>query len=215
VRIIGLTGSIGMGKSTTLRLFAEVGCATWDADAAVHRLYAPGGGAVDPVEERFPGVTAPDGGVDRERLVERLQADPSGFTALEAIVHPLVRDDRAAWLETARAEGRAFAVVDVPLLFETGAHDQVEAVVVVSTGHHEQRRRVLSRPGMTPERLEHILARQTPDDEKRRRADFVIETGDGEEAAREQVRAVLAALSTPGWRSRRPDALHSGGERGE
>ena len=158
MRIIGLTGSIGMGKSTTLRLFAEEGCATWDADAAVHRLYAQGGAAVGPVEARFPGVTGADGGIDRERLLERIQADPAGFADLEAIVHPLVRDDRAAWLEAARADGRAFAVVDVPLLFETG---------------------------------------------------------DGVEAARDQVRAVLAVLSTPEWRSRRPDALHSGVERGE
>lgn len=215
MRIIGLTGSIGMGKSTTLRLFAEEGCATWDADAAVHRLYAQGGAAVGPVEARFPGVTGVDGAIDRDRLVEHLQADPHGFEALEAIVHPLVRDDRTAWLEAARAEGRAFAVVDVPLLYETGAHDQVEAVVVVSTSHHEQRRRVLARPGMTEERFEQILSRQTPDHEKRRRAHFVIETGDGIETARDQVRAVLAALSTPGWRSSRPDALHTGGERGE
>jgi dephospho-CoA kinase len=215
VRIIGLTGSIGMGKSATLRLFAEEGCATWDADAAVHRLYAPGGAAAGPVEARFPGVTGADGAIDRDKLVERLQREAQGFEALEAIVHPLVREDREAWLKRARAEDRAFAVVDVPLLFETGAHDHVEAVVVVSTSHHEQRRRVLARVGMTAERFEQILSRQTPDAEKRRRADFVIETGDGVEVARDQVRAILAALSTPGWRSTRPGALHTGGERGE
>ena len=215
MRIIGLTGSIGMGKSTTLRLFADAGCATWDADAAVHRLYAPGGAAVAPVEARFPGVTGLDGAIDRDRLVGRLQADPAGFTSLEAIVHPLVRRDREAWLEMARAEGRDFAVVDVPLLFETKAHDQVEVVVVVSAPAHEQCRRVLGRRGMTPERFDQILARQTPDAEKRRRADFVIDTGEGLETARRQVREILAVLSTPEWRSRRPDALHSGGERRE
>lgn len=215
MRIIGLTGSIGMGKSATLRLFSEAGCATWDADAAVHRLYAPGGAAVAPVEAAFPGVTGEDGGIDRAALFERLQTDPDGFGRLEAIVHPLVRADREAWLADAHAEGREFAVVDVPLLFETNAHDQVEVVVVVSAPAHEQRRRVLARRGMTPERFEHILARQTPDPEKRRRADFVIDTGEGLETARRQVREILAVLSTPEWRSRRPDALHTGGERGE
>lgn len=215
MRIIGLTGSIGMGKSTTLKLFAEAGCATWDADAAVHRLYAPGGAAVGLVEAAFPGVIGADGGIDRAVLVERLQADPDGFGRLEAIVHPLVRDDREAWLSGARSEGRDFAVVDVPLLFETSADDQVEVVVVVSAAAHEQRRRVLARRGMTADRFDQILARQTPDPEKRRRADFVIDTGDGLETARRQVREILAVLSTPEWRSRRPDALHSGGERRE
>lgn len=215
MRIIGLTGSIGMGKSTTLRLFADAGCATWDADAAVHRLYAPGGAAVGPVEAAFPGVTGADGGIDRAVLFERLQTDPDGFGRLEAIVHPLVRDDREALLKTAHAEGRDFAVVDVPLLFETNGHDQVEVVVVVSAPGHEQRRRVLARRGMTAERFEQILARQTPDHEKRRRADFVIDTGEGLETARRQVREILAVLSTPEWRSRRPDALHRPAEPGE
>lgn len=214
MRIIGLTGSIGMGKSTTLALFAEEGCATWDADAAVHRLYAPGGAAVEPVAALFPGVVD-EGGVDRGLLAERLKADTRGFERLEAVVHPLVQADRAAWLERVRAEGRAFAVVDVPLLFEAGGHEHVEAVVVVSAPQAEQRRRVLARPGMTPERLEQILARQTPDLEKRARADFVIDTGRGVEAARAQVRAVLAALADPKWRSRRRDALPKRAERGE
>ena len=215
MRIIGLTGSIGMGKSTTLRLFAEAGCATWDADAAVHRLYAPGGAAVGPVEALFPGVTSEAGGVDRAALFERLQTDPDGFQRLEAVVHPLVRADREAWLAAAHAENRAFAVVDVPLLFETNAHDQVEVVVVVSAPAHDQRRRVLARRGMTAERFEQILARQTSDEEKRRRADFVVETGHGVETARRQVGEILALLSTPGWRSRRPDALHRLAEPGE
>ncbi len=215
MRIIGLTGSIGMGKSTTLRLFAEEGCATWDADAAVHRLYAPGGAAVEPVSAQFGAVTGPDGGIDRALLFDRLQADPQGFGRLEAIVHPLVRLDREAWLEAAGIEGRSFAVVDVPLLFETDGHDQVEAIVVVSAPAHEQRRRVMARPGMTEDRFEQILARQTPDAEKRRRADFVVDTGDGVEAARRQVREILATLSTSGWRSGRSDALHRTAERGE
>lgn len=215
MRLIGLTGSIGMGKSTTLQLFADAGCATWDADAAVHRLYAPGGAAVVPVSGLFPGVIGTDGGIDRTALFERLQTDPDGFGRLEAVVHPLVRADREAWLREARAQDRAFAVVDVPLLFETDAHDQVEVVVVVSAPGHEQRRRVLARRGMTVERFEQILARQTPDEDKRRRADFVIDTGQGMETARRQVGEVLAILSTPGWRSRRPDALHRAAERGE
>lgn len=215
MRIIGLTGSIGMGKSTTLRLFADEGCATWDADAAVHRLYGPGGAAVEPVSAHFGDVTGPDGGIDRALLFDRLQTDPEGFGRLEAIVHPLVKVDREAWLEAAKAEGRSFAVVDVPLLFETGGHAQVETVVVVSAPAHEQRRRVMARPGMTEDRFRQILERQTPDAEKRRRADFVIDTGDGVETARRQVREILAVLSTPGWRSRRPDALHRTAERGE
>lgn len=215
MRTIGLTGSIGMGKSATLRLFAEEGCAVWDADAAVHRLYAPGGAGVEPVEAAFPGVTSPAGAVDRALLADRLSMDPAGFARLETIVHPLVKQDREAWLETARTEGRRFAVVDVPLLFETGGDAQVEAVVVVSAPADEQRRRVLARPGMTAERFEQILGRQLPDADKRHRADFVIDTGHGVETARRQVREVLAILSTSAWRSRRPGALHTGAERGE
>lgn len=215
MKVIGLTGSIGMGKSTTLRLFAEEGCAVWDADAAVHRLYGPGGAAVAPVEALFPGVISSGGGIDRHQLAERLRRDPGGFRELEAIVHPLVRADREGWLEQVRAAGSALAVVDVPLLFETGGDAGVDAVVVVSTSPEEQRRRVLARPGMTEARFEQILARQTPDEDKRARADFVIDTGGTVEEARDQVRVILWRLSTPDWRTQRPGALHTADEPGE
>lgn len=212
--VIGLTGSIGMGKSATLALFADEGCAVWDADAAVHRLYAPGGAAVEPVEALFPG-SARQGGIDRTVLAARLAEDPGGFARLEAVVHPLVREDRDAFLHQARAAGFAVAVVDVPLLFETGAEGQVDCVVVVSAAPDVQRRRVLDRPGMTPERFEAIMARQTPDAEKRARADFVIRTDRGFETARAEVRAVLDVLSTPDWRRGRGGGVSSGRERGD
>lgn len=212
MKIVGLTGSIGMGKSTVLAMFADAGCATWDADAAVHRLYAPGGAAVGPVEALFCGVMSDEGGIDRTALSARLRADPGGFARLEAIVHPLVRDDREAWLDHVRASGAAMAVVDVPLLFETGGDAQVDAVVVVSAPASEQRRRVLARSGMTEAKFDQILARQIPDRAKRAGADFVIDTGGTLMEARAQVDEVLAVLSTPGWRSNRSVALHSRNE---
>lgn len=213
--IVGLTGSIGMGKSATLALFAEEGCAVWDADAAVHRLYDVGGAAVDPVEAVFPGVIH-GGRVDRAQLAARLAAAAGGYARLEAVVHPLVAADRRAFFDQARAAGAEVAVVDVPLLFETGGDAQVDAVVVVSAPYAVQRERVLARPGMTPERFEEILSRQTLDADKRRRADFVIDTSRGIEVARAEVKAVLLTVLEPEWRSRRParfpGALHSGGE---
>jgi len=215
MKVIGLTGSIGMGKSTTLRLFEAEGCAVWDADAAVHRLYGPGGAAVEAVQALFPGVAMPDGGIDRPQLAQRLRAAPEGFSQLEAVVHPLVRADRAAWLAKAEAQGVAVAVVDVPLLFETGADAEVDVVVVVSAPAEIQKRRVLARPGMTQARFEQIMARQTPDADKRARADFVIETGATIEEAHEQVRAVLWRLSTSHQLSLGPNALHRPDERGE
>jgi dephospho-CoA kinase len=193
VIVVGLTGSIGMGKSTTAALFADEGVPVWDADAAVHRLYAPGGAAVVPIAAVFPEAVV-DGAVDRARLSARLAADPPAFARLEAIVHPLVAADRQAFLDAARASGAEVVVVDIPLLFETGAETGVDVVVVASTTAELQRDRVLARPGMTAEKFEAILARQVPDGEKRAKADFVIDTSRGLEAAREQVREVLGAL---------------------
>ena len=215
MKVIGLTGSIGMGKSTVLAMFADAGCATWDADAAVHRLYAPGGAATQPVEALFPGVMTDQGGIDRAELSARLKAEPDGFGQLEAVVHPLVRADREHWLAQAERAGAAMAVVDIPLLFETGGDSEVDVVVVVSAPAAEQRRRVLARPGMTEDRFEQILARQIPDAAKRAGADFVIDTGGTLQAARDQVHQVLETLSTPEWRSVRAVTLHSRGEPGE
>jgi len=190
---VGLTGSIGMGKSTTARLFAEAGVPVFDADAAVHDLYAPGGAAVEPVSVRFPGV-ARDGMIDRAALGAALKADPDGFADLEAIVHPLVGTARAAFLEAAEASGAALCVLDIPLLFETGQQDAYDVIVVVSAPADIQADRVLARPGMTREKFEAILARQTPDAEKRSRADFIIDSSTGIADARRQVGDVIAAL---------------------
>lgn len=202
MKVLGLTGSIGMGKSTTAGLFAEAGCPVWDADAAVHRLYGPGGAAVAPVAAAFPGVEV-DGAIDRPRLAAALAADPGGFARLERIVHPLVAADRAAALARAAAMGASVAVADIPLLFETGAEGQVDAVVVVTAPPEVQAERVLARPGMTPERFAALLARQTPDAEKRRRADFVVDTGQGLAAARAAVAAILETVRDPAWISPR------------
>ena len=197
--LLGLTGSIGMGKSTTTAMFAEHGAPVWNADDAVHALYANGGAAVEPIGEAFPGVVV-DGAVDRTRLAEALGRDDQAFKRLEAIVHPLVAAGRAADLEAARGTGVKLAVLDIPLLFETGGDRAVDAVVVVSADPETQRRRVLARPGMTAERFEAILARQTPDHEKRRRADFVIDTGRGLEAARARVAEIVGMVLSPGWK---------------
>jgi dephospho-CoA kinase len=195
--VLVLTGSIGMGKSTTARLFAEAGAAVWDADAAVHALYQKGGAAVEAIAAAFPGVVV-DGAVDRTRLSAQLQAHPEGFSTLESIVHPLVRADREAFLVGARAEGRAVVVLDIPLWFETGAdRTGVTAVVVASAPEAEQRRRVLSRPGMTEARFRQILSRQVPDAEKRAHADVVIDTGRGIPHARDQVRLLMERLTSP------------------
>jgi dephospho-CoA kinase len=200
--LLGLTGSIGMGKTTTARLFADEGVPVHDADAAVHGLYAAGGEGAAAVEALFPGVTQA-GAVDRKRLAERVMDDPAALKRLEAAVHPLVAAERDGFLAKARAGGAGIAVLDIPLLFETGADKLVDAVVVVSAPEAVQRERVLARPGMTEAKLAAVLARQTPDAEKRAHADFVIDTGSGVEAARAQVRAVLAEVGRPGWRSRR------------
>lgn len=190
---IGLTGSIGMGKSTTAALFAEQGVPVFDADAAVAQMYAPGGEAVAAVGALFPDVII-GGAVDRAALSAHLNNNPQDFARLEAIVHPLVAERRTAFLEKARSAGAWCVVFDIPLLFETGAQSRVDRIVVVSAPEETQRQRVLARDGMHAEKLEMILARQTPDAQKRKHADFVIDTSKGVDDARQQVRAVLDAL---------------------
>jgi dephospho-CoA kinase len=197
MKLVGLTGSIGMGKSTTARLFAEAGVPVYDADAAVHQLYAPGGAAVEPLEEEFGDVVV-DGAIDRERLSAKVLGDPDAMKRLEAIVHPLVGASRVHFFEKARDAGADIVVLDIPLLFETRGEAAMGAVVVVSAPADMQRERVLARPGMTTEKFEAILARQVPDAEKRARADFVIDTSQGLEAARAQVNEVLTTLRG-GW----------------
>ena len=192
MRILGLTGSIGMGKSTTAAMFAARGVPVHDADRAVHALYA--GAAVAPLEAAFPGVTR-DGVVDRARLSARVLGDPAALAALEAIVHPLVREAEAAFLGSVRDAGHRLALLDVPLLLETGQADRVDVVVVVTAAADTQRHRVLSRPGMTPDRFESILARQMPDARKRRHAHFLVETDDGMAAAERRVASILRALA--------------------
>lgn len=195
--ILGLTGSIGMGKSTTAAMFEAEGVPVYDSDAAVHALYAAGGAAVAPVEAAFPGVLT-DGAIDRAKLSAKVVGNSEAMAKLEAIVHPLVGADRIGFFQKAQAEGRDIVVLDVPLLFETGGEKSVHKVVVVSAPPEVQRARVLARPEMTPEKFEAILARQLPDAEKRARADFVIDTGQGVEHARQQVRDLLTLLRTSG-----------------
>jgi dephospho-CoA kinase len=190
--ILGLTGSVGMGKSVTARFFAEEGMPVHDADAAVHRLYE--GEAVAPIEAAFPGTTA-DGKVDRTKLAGHVLGDAAALKRLEAIVHPLVQASERRFLAEARARGAEVAVLDIPLLFETGGERRVDAVVVVSAPGEVQRARVLARPGMTVEKFDAILAKQMPDAAKRARADFVVDTSQGFEAARAQVRAILDAVA--------------------
>ena len=211
MKIVGLTGSIGMGKSTTAKLFAEEGVPVYDADTAVHAIYQEGGAAVEPVGAAFPGAVR-DGAVDRAALSAQVTGDPGKLRTLEAIVHPLLAQGRAEFFRAAELAGADLIVLDVPLLFETGGDRGLDAVVVVSAPEAVQRERVLARPGMTEEKLAGILARQTPDAEKRARADFVIDTSRGVEAARDQVRAVLSALGDPAWRSVRPRPLDGGSE---
>jgi dephospho-CoA kinase len=193
---LGLTGSIGMGKSTTARLFAEAGCAVWDADAAVHRLYAEAGAAVAPVAERFPDVIE-NGAVSRERLRAKIAEDPEVLREIEAIVHPLVAQDRAEFLARTTAD---IAVLDIPLLFETGGESQMDATVCVTVSAEIQKTRVMERGTMTETQFEAIRAKQMPDAEKRARADYVIVT-DTLEHAREQVQDVIEDI-----RSRLHDA---------
>ena len=191
--VLGLTGSLGMGKSTTARFFAEEGVPVHDADAVVHRLYD--GEAAAAIEAAFPGTTTA-GKVDREKLATRVLDDRGALKRLEEIVHPLVQEAERRLLAEAEARGEKVAVLDIPLLFETGGEERVDAVVVVSAPADVQRSRALERPGMTVDKLDAILAKQMPDGEKRRRADFVVDTSRGFAAARAEVRAILDAVAT-------------------
>lgn len=191
--LIGLTGSIGMGKSTTAAMFVAEGVPVYDADAEVAKMYLKGGAAVAPLEEAFPGVVV-DGAVDRALLSAKVVGDHAAMDALNRIVHPLLGAGRAAFFEAARASGADLVVLDIPLLFETGGERNMDAVVVVSAPAGMQRERVLAREGMSEAKLDGILARQMPDADKRAKANFVIDTGQGLEPARKQVREVLAAL---------------------
>ncbi|MEO0360156.1 MAG: dephospho-CoA kinase [Pseudomonadota bacterium] len=190
---VGLTGSIGMGKSTTAKMFAEAGAAVWDADDAVHRLYASGGAGADAIADLAPGAVR-DGAVDRAILREMAMADPELLKRVEAAIHPLVAKDRAAFLTKARADGARVAVLDIPLIFETGAAGAFDRIVVASAPAEVQRARVLARPGMTEAAFETILAKQVPDAEKRAGADYVVDTGEGMEPARAAVARIMEEL---------------------
>ena len=186
--VLGLTGSIGMGKSTTAKLFAEAGVPVYDADAAVHMLYE--GEAVAAIEAAFPGTTA-DGKVDRNKLSARVVHDPVAMKRLEQIVHPMLGASRQKFLQDAERSGAPVAVVDVPLLFETRGEGRVDAVVVVTTSPDIQRERILARPNMTGEKLDAILRRQMPDAEKRERANFVVDTSHGFDPVRKRIRDII------------------------
>lgn len=204
--IIGLTGSIGMGKSTTAKLFAENGVPVWDADNAVHRLYAPGGAAVDAVLKRFPDAMSADGGIDREKLSAALGARED-FAALEAIVHPLVREDQAAFIDAQRAAGADLVILDIPLLVEGGDAELFQEIIVCTADLGVRRARVLERPGMTEAKLEAILARQASEEDRLAHATHVIRTDKGVPAARQRVQEVLRAI-------REKHRLSSGAEPG-
>ncbi len=193
MKTIGLTGSIGMGKSTTAQMFLEAGCPVFDADAAVHRLYAKDGRAVPLIRAVFPDAIV-DGAVDRKRLGEHMRADPLNLEILESFIHPWVRDLRAEFMKTAKARGAKAVVFDTPLLFETGGEKHVDATVVVTAPIAVQRARVMARPGMTEALFKMILSKQMPDREKRKRADYILHTDKGMEAARAEASAVLKRI---------------------
>lgn len=188
MRVLGLTGSIGMGKSTTAKLFAEAGVPVYDADATVHKIYE--GEAAPAIEAAFPGTTV-DGKVDRARLSAKVVHDPAAIRKLEQIVHPMLKAYHQKFLDEAERSGAPVAVVDVPLLFETGGEKRVDAVVVVTTSPEKQQMRILARGTMTEEALEALLARQMPDQEKRKRADFVVDTSHGLDPVRARIRDIL------------------------
>lgn len=194
MRIVGLTGSIGMGKSTVAAMLRDLGVPVFDADATVHELYAKGGAGAAAIAAVWPDAVI-DGAVDRARLSAHLMGNPDGFARLNAIVHPLVREREIAVRAAAEAAGAGLFVVDVPLLFETGGRDRFDKVLVVSAPADIQRARVLSRPGMTPEKFAMILAKQVPDAEKRAGADHVIDTGVGLDETRAQVTRLVEELS--------------------
>jgi dephospho-CoA kinase len=191
MRILGLTGSIGMGKSTTAKLFMEAGVPVYDADAAVHKIYE--GEAAPAIEAAFPGTTV-DGRVDRAKLSAKVVHDQAAIKQLEQIVHPMLGASRKKFLDEAEASGAAVVVMDIPLLYETGGEKRVDAVVVVSTDPATQRERILARGTMTNEALDAILARQLPDAEKRKRADFVVDTSHGLDPVRTAIRDILAEV---------------------
>ena len=191
--VVGLTGSIGMGKTATGKLFSKLGVPVCDADSIVHALYDKGGAAVEPIRAVFPDVVA-EGRVDRVKLGESLAVEPEGFERLESIVHPLVHQAQQDFLDRSREKGVTLAVLDIPLLFETGRDRDVDRIVVVSAPPEIQKERVMKRPGMTPEIFNALLARQLPDEEKRARADFVVDTSKTREHAFAQVRDIVAAL---------------------
>jgi dephospho-CoA kinase len=195
--VIGLTGSIGMGKTTAAAMLRHLGLPVHDADAEVHRLQAPGGPALPAIAAAFPG-TVRDGMLDREALRRSLAADPSGWPALERILHPMVRQAEERFLARARAARHPAAVLDIPLLFETGAERRCDAVITVTAPEFVQRARVLRRPGMTPARFAAMLARQIPDAEKRRRADFVVDTGQGRRHTLQALAKILRILAIRG-----------------
>ena len=193
--IVGLTGSIGMGKSTTAKMFADAGAYIFDADSAVHKLYAKGGAAVPLLRAVFPDVIV-DGAVDRARLAKHLQADHLQIQVLESFIHPMVQAARQQEINKAKAQNKTVFVADIPLLFETGGADKVDKIVVVTASEDIQRKRVLARPGMSAEKLAFIQSRQTPDAEKRARADYIIETDKGMEYARKRVGEIIADLKS-------------------
>jgi dephospho-CoA kinase len=197
MKVIGLTGSIGMGKSTTAQMFRDLGIPVYDADAEVHALYR--GEAVPVVEALFPGTTQ-GGVVDRAELSKRVLSDNSALATLEAAIHPLLRSRELRFLADARASHASFAILDIPLLFETGGKDRVDGVIVVTAEPAEQEKRVLARPGMTVEKFRAILARQVPDAAKRQHADFVIDTGRGMQDARRQVEEIAGQIGSGVWR---------------
>lgn len=191
--VIGLTGSIGMGKTTTAKMFEDAGCPVFDADACVHRLYAKGGAAVPLINAVFPDAVK-DGAVDRSVLGAHMRADPLHLSVLESFIHPMVGEARAEFFAKSKADGADIVVLDVPLLFETGGEDRVDRVVVVTAPQEVQRARVLARPGMTEAHFKALLARQTPDFIKRKRADFVVFTDKGLDATREQVHKIIETI---------------------
>jgi dephospho-CoA kinase len=211
--VLALTGSIGMGKSTTAKMFEAAGVPIYDADAEVHKLYAKGGAAVAAVEAAFPGVVK-DGAVDRGELSKRVLDDIPAILRLEAIVHPMVSQSRVEFFKRVKAEQADVVVLDIPLLFETGGERNVDAVVVASAPAELQRERVLARPGMSEAKFASILQKQTPDAEKRARADFIVDTSRGLDAARDQVLQILQTIRAPGWTPRPRAPLEGAAERG-
>jgi dephospho-CoA kinase len=208
---IGLTGSIGMGKSTTAAMFAAEGAPVYDADAEVHKLQGVGGAAVEAIAAAFPG-SVKDGAVDRQALGAAVFGKPEELQKLNGVIYPLLGEGRAKFFAEAEANGAEMVVLDIPMLFETGGEARMDAVVVVTAPEHVQRERVLARPGYDTGRLDAILARQMHDREKRARAHFIVDTGEGLEAARRQVREIIAVLKTPGALEKHKAALEAGRE---